>query len=163
MMLVPFLALGLTSCGPYVGASPSKGLDVDLQTSTCSVEPSSGDALVQFEVRGRDVLGWDPLIVGYKLQDAPHVMITGDDLLGSGAAPFTTKAPPGDKVLEAMTKNVDKVWLGSKVPRDRPSRVVLLLRGRPGDVDSGSRLRIFWGGGEPVYYQDLDLAKILTC
>lgn len=158
------LALGLCGCGPYFGAYSDDGLVVAPDSATCFIEPGTGDSVVQFAVQARESIQFEPTIVGFRLEDAPSIAIVGDEVLPPGVAPYAADATPLAADVTRMAKNLDKAILDATIAHDAPSTVVLLLRSasdRP--IADNAVLRVYWGGGEPVYVQDLDLSALLTC
>jgi hypothetical protein len=156
-------ALALTACGPYVGTYRGSGLTIDVASRRCFTEVGTGARLVQFSVQGSADLDWDPEIVGFKLHDAPGISIVGEDVRPPGIPVFTVQSPPTGAELKAMEKKADQNLLEVVVERNRPSTVVLLIHGSPATVGSDSQLEVYWGGGEPVYYQAEGLAGLLSC
>lgn len=102
-------------------------------------------------------------IIRFELVDAGGLRLTGVDVLDPAHVHNSVYTTPSARDLAKMQRNLDVAWLGSVLSAIEDSAVIVLLDDSEGHLGADVQLRIFWGGGEPVYYQDVPLGSFAGC
>ncbi|KRC63001.1 hypothetical protein ASE14_04210 [Agromyces sp. Root81] len=156
-LLVTGSVLGLTACAP----SEYDGLAIDSDAAGCFSAGGGDDVMLQLPVRSDgDRVPW--AIERFQLVDAPTSHLVGVDVLGPSMEMYSPGSLPSRAVRSEMERNRSEEWLDRQLAADADSTVVVILDRAVTD-GSDSRLRIYFGGGEPVYYQDVLLDAIDGC
>ena len=146
------LALSLAAC------APSESIGLDIGDITCHVDPGSGQAVMQVPVSARAELQFEPAILDVALDDSDGLEIEGLGVIDAAEASSAAEEIASGRLRKFMNdENADH--FAATVPADEDSLMVFLLGFSDGNTDGSSEsFRIFWGGGEPVYWQQVDVS-----
>lgn len=156
-MLVASILLALTGCVP----TEQTGLRIDVGSGTCVRVAPGNELMITLRVSADDDrFAWE--IVRFELMDAGGLRLAGVDVLDPAQSVDPMESPSARDVAK-MERNLDVAWLGSALSATEDSTVFVLLDDSAGHLDADVQLRVFWGGGEPVYYQDVPLGSFADC
>ena len=148
-----FVALSLAGCATMEGHS----LTLNNTAVTCFVDAGSGLSVMQVPLAVDPSLGFEPSLLRVEFDSPQDVTLAGIGMAEIGDG-YDAAQPLPTGVIESLVANRDDTMLDQPIDRDGTSTLVLLLK-HTGSVDGTiDSFRIFWGGGEPIYWQLLDVS-----
>ncbi|WP_382303848.1 hypothetical protein [Herbiconiux sp. UC225_62] len=145
--------VALTGCAD----TEASGLEIDPTSLSCFVDDQAGAAVLQVPVAVDPELEFTPDILRVEFDHPKSLGLAGITLV-DGEKPYGASSLPAEDV-ETMRASRDNGMLYLPLPDAGPATIVLLLEVQDGQDEGGfDSFRIFWGGGEPVYWQTVEVA-----
>jgi hypothetical protein len=164
MQALGAIALVVAAVGSLTGCCPSEavGLDVSTESVTCQLDAPANVAIVQVPLRAAETLGFDPRILRVGLDGSEGLVLAGMGVT-VGSTPFSESSPPPTALVDEWIAARDEAWLDAPVTSGATSTLVMLLGfDETASAASIESFRIFWGGGEPIYWQRVDVSVALA-
>lgn len=148
-------ALVATLCGCMT--SEGTGFVIDPDAVSCVADDRSGLSVLEIPLTVRPSLQFEPDLLRVEL-DSPQ----GVSFEGAGLAESTPGFVPGEPInaqtLELLASQRDVTMLYLPIERGGTHTLLVLLEPTGPAPRTIESLRIFWGGGEPIYWQVLPVA-----
>jgi hypothetical protein len=142
--------------------SEGVGLAIDESAVGCFVDSGTELAVLQIPMRAEPRLHFTPDVLRVEFVDSDGVDLAGIGMVEDGLE-YDASTPLPGRLVEALAVSRDDTMLLLPVAEDRTSTLVLLLRKESGRAEGFiESLRMFWSGGEPIYWQPLDVSVRLA-
>jgi hypothetical protein len=146
----------LSACAPI----EETGFVLDPATVTCFVDGASGLSVLQIPLVVEPSMTFEPDILRVEFDSPKNVSLAGIGMAET-AAGYEAREPLPSEALEALVAQRDDTMLYLPVDRSGSEMLVVLLERSKSGAGTIDSFRLFWGGGEPTYWQVLDVSAVI--
>ena len=150
------IVASLSACAPM----EETGFVLDPAAVTCFVDTPSGLSVLQTPLKVEAGMGFEPDILRIEFDAPMNVTLAGIGMAQT-AAGYEVSKPLSSEVIDALVAQRDDTMLYLPVERSGSEMLVVLLEPSGSDVGTIDSFRLFWGGGEPIYWQVLDVSATI--
>jgi hypothetical protein len=156
------VAAGLFIVATLSGCTPTEetGFVLDPGAVTCFVDTASGLSVLQIPLVVEPGMGFEPDILRVEFDSPKNVSLAGIGMAET-AAGYEASEPLPEEFLEALVAQRDDTMLYLPVDRSASEMLVVLLEPNGSGVGTIDSFRVFWGGGEPIYWQVLNASAVI--
>ena len=150
------IAATLSACAPM----EETGFVLDPAAVTCFVDKPSGLSVLQIPLKVEAGLGFEPDILRVEFDEPKNVTLAGIGMAET-ADGYEAGEALSSEVIDALVAQRDDTMLDLPVGRSGSEMLVVLLDSSGSGVSTIDSFRLFWGGGEPIYWQVLDVSATI--